>query len=45
MVRNPVWSQPVGSFVKQLKSWVLARDPDAALNLAIFCDATAVTGR
>jgi CBS domain-containing protein len=45
MVRNPVWSQPVDSFVKQLKSWVLARDPDAALNLAIFCDATAVTGR
>jgi CBS domain-containing protein len=45
MVRNPVWSQPVDSFVKQLKSWVLARDPDAAMNLAIFCDATAVTGR
>ena len=45
MVRNPVWSQPVDSFIGQLKSWVLARDPDAAMNLAIFCDATAVTGR
>jgi len=45
LVRNPVWSQPVDSFVKQLKSWVLARDPDAAMNLAIFCDATALTGR
>src|SRR3954463_2066817 len=45
MVRNPVWSQPVDGFVRQLRSWVLARDPDAAMNLAIFSDATAVTGR
>jgi CBS domain-containing protein len=45
MVRNPVWSQPVDSFIGQLKSWVLARDPDAAMNLAIFSDAAAVTGR
>jgi len=45
MVRNPVWSQPVDSFIGQIKAWVLARDPDAAMNLAIFSDAAAVTGR
>lgn len=45
MVRNPVWSQTVDGFIGQLKTWVLTRDPDAAMNLAIFSDATPVTGR
>ncbi|PVE20424.1 hypothetical protein DC522_32440 [Microvirga sp. KLBC 81] len=44
MVRNPVWSQTVESFVRQLKSWVFSRDPEAAMNLAIFFDAAAVAG-
>ncbi len=45
MVRNPVWSQPIDGFVKQLKSWILTGGGDAAMNLGIFCDAVAVTGR
>jgi CBS domain-containing protein len=44
MVRNPVWSQPTEGFVRQLQSWVLRRDADAAMNIAIFFDASAVAG-
>jgi CBS domain-containing protein len=44
MVRNPVWSQTVESFELQLKSWVFSRDPEAAMNLAIFFDAASVAG-
>ncbi|MGY2050271.1 DUF294 nucleotidyltransferase-like domain-containing protein [Methylobacterium sp. JK268] len=44
MVRNPLWSQPVDSFARQLGRWALAGDPDAAMNLAIFADAVAVAG-
>ncbi len=45
MVRNPVWSQPVDGFARQLRAWVHERSPDAALNIAIFYDAIAVAGR
>jgi CBS domain-containing protein len=45
MVRNPVWSQPVASFVRQLKAWTLERNAEAAMNIAIFFDATAAAGR
>ena len=45
MLRNPVWSQPVESFVRQLKAWTLERNAEAAMNIAIFFDATAVAGR
>ena len=44
VVRNPVWSQTVPSFIRQLNSWLLSRDPDAAMNMAIFFDALAVAG-
>jgi CBS domain-containing protein len=45
MVRNPVWSQPVDSFIKQVKSWILNRGGDSAMNLGIFSDAVSVAGR
>ncbi len=45
MVRNPVWSQPADSFVKQLKSWILNPGGDSAMNLGIFSDAIAVAGK
>ncbi|WP_336489914.1 DUF294 nucleotidyltransferase-like domain-containing protein [Methylobacterium nigriterrae] len=44
MVRNPLWSQPVGGFLDQLRIWVRAGDADAAMNLSIFADAAAVAG-
>jgi CBS domain-containing protein len=44
MVRNPVWSQTVEGFICQLKAWVFSRDAAAAMNIAIFFDAVAVTG-
>src|SRR5215212_10075363 len=44
MVRNPVWSQTVEGFIGQLKAWVLSRDAEAAMNIAIFFDAAAVAG-
>ncbi len=44
-VRNPVWSQPLDGLMRQLRAWVLDRSPEAAMNLAIFLDAVAVTGR
>jgi CBS domain-containing protein len=45
MVRNPVWSQPLDSFIKQLKSWILSPGGDSAMNLGIFSDAVPVAGR
>jgi CBS domain-containing protein len=44
MVRNPIWSQTIDSFIRQLKLWVLSRDAEAAMNLAIFYDAAVVAG-
>jgi CBS domain-containing protein len=44
-VRNPLWSQPVEGLIRQLRAWVLERTPEAAMNIAIFADAVAVTGR
>ena len=45
MVRNPLWSQPIEGLVRQLRVWVMERTPEAAMNIAIFADADAVTGR
>jgi len=45
MVQNPVWSQPVDSFIKQLKGWILTPGGDSAMNLGIFSDAVSVVGR
>lgn len=43
-VRNPVWSQTVDGFIRQIKVWVRSGDADAAMNLAIFLDSVAVAG-
>ncbi|GGJ11568.1 DUF294 nucleotidyltransferase-like domain-containing protein [Neoroseomonas lacus] len=45
MVRNPVWSQTLDGMVRQLRRWIQDRTPEAAMNIAIFLDAVAVTGR
>ncbi|PWC27016.1 hypothetical protein CR165_20225 [Pseudoroseomonas aestuarii] len=45
MVRNPLWSQTLDGFQRQLRGWVVDRSPEAAMNLAIFWDAAAVSGR
>ena len=45
MVRNPVWSQPLDSFIKQLKSWILTPGGDNSMNLGIFSDAAPVAGQ
>jgi CBS domain-containing protein len=45
MVRNPVWSQPLDSFIKQLKSWIILGGGDSAMNLGIFCDSVAIAGQ
>ena len=45
MVSNPIWSQTVDGFVRQIRAWVISRDAEAAMNIAIFFDATAVAGR
>jgi len=44
VIGNPVWSQPVASFIWQMKDWLLAQSADGAMNLAIFFDATRVAG-
>jgi CBS domain-containing protein len=45
MVRNPLWSQTAAGMERQLRHWVEARTPEAAMNIAIFLDAVALTGR
>lgn len=45
MVSNPIWSQPLDSFVRQLGEWVRSKDEEAAMNLAIFFDSAFVAGR
>jgi CBS domain-containing protein len=45
MVRNPVWSQPYDSFLKQLKNWIITGGGDSAMNLGIFCDSVAIAGQ
>lgn len=45
MVSNPIWSQPVDGFVRQLEEWVRSKDEQAAMNLAIFFDSAFVAGR
>lgn len=44
MVSNPLWSQPVDSFIRQIERWTRAADGEAAMNLAMFTDAVAVSG-
>ena len=45
MVRNPVWSQPLDSFLRQLKTWIIIGGGDSAMNLGIFCDFVAIAGQ
>jgi CBS domain-containing protein len=45
MVRNPLWSQPIDSFLRQLKGWVIAPDDESPINLGIFFDAVPVIGQ
>jgi CBS domain-containing protein len=45
MVRNPQWSQTLTEFTRQIKNWILTPDEMSAMNLGIFFDAVAVTGR
>ncbi|MEZ5891304.1 MAG: DUF294 nucleotidyltransferase-like domain-containing protein [Xanthobacteraceae bacterium] len=44
MVRNPQWSQPIDSFLRQLKSWIIAPTDESPMNLGIFFDAVPVIG-
>ncbi|MFE1602936.1 DUF294 nucleotidyltransferase-like domain-containing protein [Methylobacterium sp. ID0610] len=44
MVENPLWSQDVDHVIDQVRLWAIAGDPDAAMNLSIFADATPVAG-
>jgi len=44
MVRNPVWSKPVDDFRADFRRWLILRDADAFMNIAIFYDAEAVAG-
>lgn len=44
MIRNPLWSQPVDGFVRQIERWARLADADAAMNLAVFADAVAIAG-
>jgi CBS domain-containing protein len=45
MVRNPLWSQPIDSFIRQLKTWAITPSEANTMNLGIFFDAIAVAGR
>ncbi len=44
MVRNPIWSQPLDGFLRQLRDWIQAGSPDASMRLAMFADAAPVAG-
>ncbi len=45
MVRNPLWSQPIDSFLRQLKGWIIAPNDESPINLGIFFDAVPVIGK
>jgi CBS domain-containing protein len=44
MVRNPLWSKPLRAWCGDVRSWVLAPDEQALMNVAIFYDAAPVIG-
>jgi CBS domain-containing protein len=44
MVRNPDWSKTVEDFRADFRRWLVLRDADAFMNIAIFYDAEAVAG-
>lgn len=45
MVRNPFWSKPIDAYIADFHRWVAAPDENAMMNVAIFYDAVAVSGR
>ncbi len=44
MLSRPMWCQPVSGFRKTLTQWIYGQDREGPMNLAIFLDATTVTG-
>ncbi len=45
MVRNSFWSKPLAEYVESFRRWVALPDESAHMNVAIFYDAAAVSGR
>ncbi|MDE2578307.1 MAG: cyclic nucleotide-binding/CBS domain-containing protein [Hyphomicrobiales bacterium] len=45
MVRNPFWSKTLDEYLGNFNEWVAAPDQNAMMNVAIFYDAVAVSGR
>ena len=45
MVENPAWSQPIDGFLSQLRAWAATPSEANTMNLGIFFDAVAVSGR
>ena len=44
MLNRPQWCQPVAQFKETITDWIYGSNPDGPMNLAIFLDASAVTG-
>jgi CBS domain-containing protein len=44
MLTNPLWRQPLADFRESIRGWVYGDDREGPMRLAIFFDATAVTG-
>jgi CBS domain-containing protein len=44
MLTNPLWCQPLSSFKETIGRWLSGKDPEGAMNLAIFIDAHPVSG-
>ena len=44
MLTNPLWCQPLSGFKETIGRWQSGKDPEGAMNLAIFIDAHAVSG-
>jgi CBS domain-containing protein len=44
MVNNPQWSRTLDDYIADFNVWTAAPDEQAAMNVAIFYDATAVAG-
>lgn len=45
MVRNPIWSKTIDEYTADFHRWVAQPDENAMMNVAIFYDAAAVSGR
>jgi CBS domain-containing protein len=45
MVRNPLWSRTMDEYISDFHTWVAAPNENAAMSVAIFYDASPVSGR